>query len=160
MHIDLAVIVTNILGFLVVLWVLRKFAWGPLVAFLEDRRRRIADEFATIDRQKADVEELRDEFQDKLKEIEALKRAEIQKGAAEAQKLADSIKSEARREAQELRDKSTSDAHRELEKARAEFRDFIADMTVRTTEKLIGENLDDAKHREMIARSIEEMGKA
>lgn len=160
MHVDFAVIVTNILGFLIVLWVLGKFAWGPLLTFLEERRRHIADELTTISRQKAEVDELRQEFAEKLKEIEALKRQRIQEGAAEAQRLADSIKGDARREAQEIRERAQADAQRELDQARAELRNYIVENTIGATEKLIKERLDDGKHRDLIGRSIEEMSRA
>ncbi len=157
---DIAVIVTNIIGFLIVLGILRKYAWGPLIGFMEDRRRHIADELSTIDRQKSEVDKLREEFAEKLNEIDALKRGRIQEGAAEAQRLADSIKGEARRDAQDIRDRAQADAERELAKARAELRNNIADMSVRVAEVLLGEQVDAAKHRELIARSIDEMGRA
>jgi len=157
---DIAVIVTNILGFLIVLWILRKFAWGPLLAFIDERRHRISEEFSAIDKQRSDVAQLRAEFSGKLKEIDSLKRASIQEGAAEAQKLADAIKTEARHEAQDIRDRAREDAHRELEKARVELRDHVVDLTVRAAEKIIEERLDAPKHRELIARSIDQMGKA
>ena len=157
---DIAVLVTNFLGFLIVLGILKRFAWGPLLKFLEERRQRIADDFKAIDRQKAEVEGLRDDFSSKLKEIEAVKRARIQEGIAEAQRLSDSIKGEARRDAQEIRERAQDDAKREVERARAELRDYLVDNTVFAAEKILREKLDAAKHREMINRSIDEMSKA
>lgn len=156
----IAVIVTNIIGFFIVLAILKRYAWGPILGFLEDRRRQIADEFATIDRQKSDAEELKDEYVDKLSEIDALKRSRIQEGAAEAQKLAEAIKNDARKEAMEIREKSRDDALRELDKARVQLRDHMVDMTVTSAEKLIRKDLDDAKHRELINQFIEQMSKA
>lgn len=158
--VDLAVIVTNILGFFIVLAILKKYAWGPLLSFLEDRRLRIADEFKAIDRQKSEVEQLRDDFAAKLKEIEGLKREKIQEGAAEGQSLAESLKAVARREAEDHRQRAKADATRELESARAELRDFIVATTLTATEKIIQERLDEQKHRQLIAASIDEMGKA
>jgi len=157
---DLAVIVTNILGFLVVLAILKKYAWTPLLGFLEDRRLRIADEFKTIDRQKAEVEQLRGDYTAKLKEIDALKREKLQEGASEGQAVAESLKADARRDADDLRQRARADAQRELEMARAELRDFIVGSTLRATEKIIRERLDESKHRDLIAASIDEMGKA
>jgi F-type H+-transporting ATPase subunit b len=160
MNIDIAVLVTNILGFLLVLWILRKYAWGPILSFLEERRRHIADEFSAIDRDKAEAEQLKSEFHDQLAEIDNLKRTKIQEGASEAQELADSIKGDARREAQELRERARADAQREQEKARIQLRDHIVDMTVRSSEKLIREKLNDSKHRDLISKFIEDLGRA
>ena len=44
--IDIRMVGTQILGFLLLLWGLRKWAWGPLTAQLEARRQKIAAEFA------------------------------------------------------------------------------------------------------------------
>lgn len=44
------VLVTQIIGFLIVLWVLRRYAWGPVLGMLEDRRVRIANEVANAER--------------------------------------------------------------------------------------------------------------
>ena len=157
---DLAVIVTNILGFFLVLAILKKYAWGPLLNFLEDRRLRIADEFKTIDRQKSEVDQLREDFATKLKEIDGLKREKIQEGAAEGQAVAESLKAEARRDADDLRERARADATRELDVARAQLRDYIVGTTLTATEKIIQERLDADKHRQLIAASIDEMGKA
>ena len=48
--IDIRMVGTQILGFLLLLWGLRKWAWGPLTAQLEARRQRIADEFSEAER--------------------------------------------------------------------------------------------------------------
>jgi F-type H+-transporting ATPase subunit b len=157
---DLAVIVTNIIGFLLVLAILRRYAWGPLLNFLEDRRLRIADEFKTIDRQKSEVDQLREDFAAKLKEIDALKREKIQEGASEGHSLAESIKADARKEAEDLRERARADAEREYQAARAQLRDYIVGTTLTATEKIIRERLDEEKHRQLIAASIDEMGKA
>jgi F-type H+-transporting ATPase subunit b len=156
---DFAAIATNIVGFLLVVWILRRWAWGPILGFLEERRRRIADEFGAIDRGKAEAQKLHAEFTEKLKEIDAIRRARIQEGVAEAQKLAESIKGEARRDAREIRERAQDDARREYEKARALLRDDIVELTMRSTEKLVREKLDDAKNRELVARYVDDLSK-
>src|SRR5215831_816607 len=53
--IDIRQVVTQILGFLILLWGMRKFAWGPVMKVLEDRRAKIAGEFAAADQARAEA---------------------------------------------------------------------------------------------------------
>ena len=48
-------LLTHAVGFLITLWILKKFAWGPLLGLMEERRNRIVDEFKRIDDEKAKV---------------------------------------------------------------------------------------------------------
>ena len=43
--VDTPQVVTQILGFLLMVWILRRYAWGPLIGMLEARREKIAGEF-------------------------------------------------------------------------------------------------------------------
>ena len=63
-------VVTHILGFLIFVWILKKYAWGPLLGLMEERRNKIAGEFKQIEKEKADVAALTNDYQKKLKEID------------------------------------------------------------------------------------------
>ena len=57
--IDIRQVATQILGFLILLWIMRKYAWGPVLAGLEARRAKIAGEFAAAEKAKAEANETR-----------------------------------------------------------------------------------------------------
>jgi len=150
MNLDWRVILTQIVGFLIVLWILKRYAWGKMLAFMELRRETIAREFEDIDRQKADAEALRLKYEQELADIEATRRSKIQEAAHEAQALASDIKEDARKDAVALRTKTQHDIKLEMEKANAELRDQMVNQVITATEKLIHERLDDTKHKELI----------
>ena len=54
--VDIRQVVTQILGFLLMVWILRRYAWGPVMSMLEARREKIAGEFKEADRLKAEAE--------------------------------------------------------------------------------------------------------
>ena len=76
--IDIRQVATQILGFLILLWVMRKFAWGPLLGQLEARREKIAGEFAEAAKRQAAADEARGKLELQLREIEAQKRVKLQ----------------------------------------------------------------------------------
>lgn len=150
MQIDWGQIVTHILGFVLAVWLLRKYAWGKILDYVEGRRERIASDFASIERGKADVEAQKARYQQELDGIESLRRQKIQEAANEAQRLANEIKEEARQEAIEMRAKAEQDIANELDKANEAFKDRIIDAVVFTAEKMIKESLDREKHAKLI----------
>jgi len=150
-------LLTQAFGFLIVVWLLKKYAWSGLLEFMEKRRELIAGEFDNIEKTKADAEALKTKFDEELAGIEQTRRERIQEAINEASQHAAEIKEEARGEAVELRDKAKKDILQEMDKVNAILRDRMATAVVTVSEKVIRERLDDAKHRELIDRFLDEV---
>lgn len=56
MEVEVGQVVSQIIAFLILLAVLKRFAWGPLLQLLEEREERIRSEFDTIAKHKEDAE--------------------------------------------------------------------------------------------------------
>jgi F-type H+-transporting ATPase subunit b len=69
--IDIRMVGTQILGFLLLLWGLSKWAWGPLTAQLEARRQKIAGEFAEAERRQLAADALKVKLEQDLRGIGA-----------------------------------------------------------------------------------------
>lgn len=153
-------LLTHAVGFLIALWILKKFAWKPIMKILEERRQKIQADFdeAAADRKKA--EGVLSDYEAKMREVEAESRAKIQEAVKEGQQVASEIKDEARNEAKGLIEKAKSELDRDVQKARAQLKEDMVAMTLGATEKLIAEKLDDKKHRQLISNFIDEVEKA
>ena len=150
MNILLGQIVTHIIGFLLAVWLLKKFAWGHLLGFMEKRRETIANSFAEIEKGQAEVQAQKEHYEQELQNIEVMRREKIQEAAHEAEELASKIKEEARQEAVEMRQKAEQDIAIELDKANEILKDRIIDTVFATTEKMIRESLDKEKHSKLV----------
>ncbi len=53
--VDVPQVLTQILGFLLMVWILRRYAWGPVLGMLEARREKIAGEFREAERPKGEA---------------------------------------------------------------------------------------------------------
>lgn len=159
MNLEWQQLLTHAVGFLITLWILKKFAWGPLMNLMEERRTRIMDEFKQIDLEKVKVAEQQAAYGAKLKEIEAQRRAEIVKAVEEGKRVAADIKAQAQHEVKELHTKTKAELEREVAKARVELRDQMVTITMNAAEKVIRERLDEKKHRELIDRYIADVEK-
>ena len=148
---------TQFIGFLIAVWILKKFAWKPLMQMLEQRRAKIKsdlDEAALAKQQAAD--ELA-AYQAKLKDIDAEARVKIQEAIAEGNKVANEIREQARAESKEIVSKAREELARDIAKAKVELRNDIVNMTILATEKIISERLDDEKHRQLLNNFIAEV---
>lgn len=152
-------LLTHAVGFLIALWILKRYAWKPIMNLLEERRQKIQDDFdkAADDRKKS--EELLSDYESKLKEIDAEARVKIQEAVKEGQKVASEIKEDARNESKSIIERAKSELERDVEKARVQLKQDIIKMTLFATEKMISEKLDEQKHRELISNFIDEVEK-
>lgn len=160
MDVSIQQLLTHAVGFLITVWILKKFAWGPLLAMLEERRQKIKDEFRNIDDEKARVDKLVAEYEAKLKDIDTERRAKLVEAVDEGKKIASKIESDAREKARELDAKSKADLQHDIAKAKVQLKDEMIAITMNAAEKLLAQKLDPQKDRELIGRFIENVEKA
>ncbi len=156
--IDIRQVATEILGFLILLWGMRKWAWGPVLGFLEARRQKIAGEFAEAARRQAQADEARAQLEAQLRDIEVQKRLKIQEGVTEGLRVAGEIKAQAHRDAVARLAHAEDEVAREREKARELLKEQMIRISLRGAEKILGERLDDAHQRKLVGEFIDEVG--
>lgn len=159
LKIEIPLLVTHLIGFLILLWILKKFAWKPILAMLEERREKIKSSFDDIEAKKAAAEKLHLDYEAKLRDIETEKRQKINAAIQEGEKIATQIKDQARAETKEIMARSKMELEQDYAKARIQLKQEIVDMTITATERIIHERLDQAKHRDLITRFIDDVEK-
>ena len=155
--IDVRQVVTQILGFLILLWGLRKFAWGPVMGMLEARRQKIAGEFDLAATKQSEAEQLKGRYEQELRGIEAQARQRILDAVAEGQKVAAEIKAQAQREAVERGVRAEDEIAREREKAKEVLKEQMIHLAMRSAEKILRQKLDDASQRKLVGEFIDEV---
>ena len=151
------VLVTQIIGFLIVLWVLRRYAWGPVLGMLEERRVRIANEVATAERLRQEAMALKAEYENQLRTIENQARERIQKAVVEGQKVAEEIRANAQAEARAIADRARANLELDIKKARVELREEIVALALGAAERLLHERLDAKEHGRVVERFLSEL---
>jgi F-type H+-transporting ATPase subunit b len=152
-------ILTHIVGFLIVLFVLKRYAWKPLLKMIDERRERIQSDFDKAEDERKKAEELRTGYEARMKEAESEARSKIQESIREGQNVAAEIKDTARKEAQDLIERAKEELSRDVDKAKVQLKLDIVKMTLAATEKMINEKLDEAKHRQLIEGFINDVEK-
>lgn len=159
MNLEFGQVITQIIGFLIALFILKKFAWKPLLGILEERRSKIKSEFDKLDEEKKGLNKLTSEYEDKLKDIEGLARQKILEAAKEGQKMANQIKENARKEGLEIMNRSREEIQREVEKAKVQLKNDMVNLSLQAAQKVIQERLDQEKDKKLIRDFIEGLEK-
>lgn len=157
MRIEVAQIFSQLVSFLIMLWVLKRFAWKPLLASMEERRNKIKSDFATIDGEKKEAEKLKNEYQEKLLGIEAESKAIIQQAIEEGRQRVQEIQDEAYQQARGIVAKAQKEIQKEIAKAKIQLKDEIIEMTLLATQKVIQNNLEPEKQKELATQFVDQM---
>jgi F-type H+-transporting ATPase subunit b len=156
--IDFRMVGTQILGFLILLWALSKWAWGPITAQLEARRQKIADEFSEADRRQKSADATKAQLEVELHEIDARARAKLLESVAEGQKVAAEMRLQAQKEAQDRLARAAEEIVREREKAKELLKEQVIDLSLKTAEKILRTRLDEPAQRKLAGEFIDEVG--
>ncbi len=134
-------LIAQIFNFFVLLIVLRRFLFKPMVNMLETRKQRIADglQAAEMARREAEAERAQLQAQLDAERREALDR--IAAASKRGETLAAEIEGSARQDAQKIMDDARSEAVRERDRIIAEAQDQIAELAMLAAEKVLGREL-------------------
>lgn len=151
-------IVAQVIAFLALLFLMKCFAWKPLLKTLDDRRTRIAAEFKNIADAKAEADRLRSDYAGKLAQIGEEARERIRIAIEDGKTQAERIREEARGEGERILEKAKDSIRSEIAKAEEALKEKIVDITIDIAGKVIQERLtveDDKKIVETFLNEIE-----
>ncbi len=157
LELDWRIIITQIIGFLLAVWILKAFAWKPLLKMLDDRKQKIIGDIKEAENIKSDANKMLDEYQLQLRDIETEARAKIQEAVSDGNRIASEIREQARDESRLILAKSREELARDVAKARVQLRDDMASMAVRAAEKIISIKLDDSEQKRLLDDFLKEV---
>jgi F-type H+-transporting ATPase subunit b len=152
-------ILVSLVQFLILYWLLRRFLWGPVTRTLESRAARIREGLDLAEQAKQDRERLKQEVEALLAQARSEAAAIADRTAQAAEAAAADVRAQARSEADRIREKGKTDAQTLHDQALAQLRGELATMVVLAASRLLGREIDPAKHRELIEESLNEAGK-
>ncbi len=151
-------LLTQMIGFIFFVMILAKFAWGPILNMLDERRGTVESDYAAAEKNLSEAEQLKSDFELKLTDIKVIEREKVQEAVKRGEGLADGIVTKARTAADDAKNKAEQDIELETHKAQLELRDSVVTMALGAAEKVIGERLDDDLHRKLIQQYIDSLG--
>jgi F-type H+-transporting ATPase subunit b len=144
----------TIVCFLITLFVLKRYAFGPIQKMIDDRRERIRQSIEEADKAREEARKLLEEHRSLI----AGARSDAEQILAEARKVADAQRDRVREEVEADRQRRLDETKRQIEaethRALVQIRAEVADLTLLATEKVVGKALDAADQKRLIDEAI------
>jgi F-type H+-transporting ATPase subunit b len=156
---DPGVGVWTIITFAFLLIVLKRFAWKPLLNSLDARDKAIQNSLDQAARIQAENARLAEEQKRVLAEFRAQGNQIVQTAREAAEGLKKSVEAAALEEKKRILASATQEIEASKQAALAELRATTADLSIGIAEKLIRQNLDDAKNRTLVDQLIQEVSR-
>ncbi len=153
-------ILINIVGFILLLLLLKKFLYGPITQMLASRKDDIRYTYDEAERHRQAMEDMKKDWELRMQQIEAEANAKIQAAVKEAQSVRDGLVAEARDKAENIVQRGTDELGREKQKVVTMLRQEVANLAIGASAMLLGRSMDDETHRKLIDDFISSAGKA
>jgi F-type H+-transporting ATPase subunit b len=154
---DPGLFIWTIITFLLLFFVLAKYAWKPLIKMLDDREGMIRSSLDDAEKAKLELERLNKESE----AITAKARSEAQAILAESKTVAEKVKEDTIAKAKEQAIKISDDAQKQIQvekdKAITDIKQEVVNLTLSVAEKLINKNLNDADNKSLIEESLKKV---
>lgn len=143
--------------FLLVVWVLGKFAWPPVLQALNDREATIRRQLEEAKAEREAATKLLTDYQAQLDKAREEASAIVAEGRRDAETTARRIQDEARRESEETIARARREIQLATDTARKELHDEAAELAVRVARRVVRKELAPADHKELVAEALREM---
>ena len=147
----------TVVCFLISLFVLKRFAFGPIQKLIDERRDRIRQSIEESDHAREEARKLLEEHRKLIGQA----KSEAEVILVEARKVADANERRMREETEADRQRRLEDTRRQIEaetrRALEQIREEVAELSLVAAEKVTRKSLDDADHRRLIEEAVGEL---
>lgn len=155
---NLAAVWPTWLAFVVLFFLLWKFAFPAILGMLDKRAEAIRESLERAEATKVEAERLLEEYRQQMAEARGEAAKVIEQGRKVAESMKDEIVAKARAEADGIVAKARESVEAEKLAAMSELQAQVAELTTAVAGKLIGETLDASAHAKIIERFVAEVG--
>lgn len=156
MSLEVKHIVTQIIAFLIMLWILKKYAWKPLLDIMHERTQKIQAAFDEANKKNLEADMRLADYDRKIQKLDEEGKLIIQNSIKKAQKAAQDLNIETQAKASEMIKKAQEEIDRKHIKARKMLESEVVDMTFLAFEKLTKLKLNPAERAKLGLQLIDE----
>ncbi|KPK85663.1 MAG: ATP F0F1 synthase subunit B [Bacteroides sp. SM23_62_1] len=147
-----------LLMFGIVLWLLKKFAWKPIMNALKEREMSIQEALMSADNARKEMEKLQADNEKIMAEARAERDTIIRDAKQAKDKMVNEAKEQASDEARKIIQAARIEIANEKTAAINEIKNKVAEISIQIAEKILREKLADSKkQKEMIEKLIKEI---
>lgn len=159
LSINPGLIIWTIIIFVLLLILLRKIAWGPLLNALNSREESIKNSLDNAEKLNLEAQQLIEQNKKNLAEANAKSMEIINQAKDMAAKLGDELKQKANEDAKKIIEQAKAEIEQQKNSAMDDLRDKISDIAIDAAEKIISETLDKDKQKKLVDEFLSKVPK-
>jgi len=144
----LGLIIWTLLAFLIVFFILKKFAWGPILTGLNQREATIADSIATAEKVKLEMAQLKNENEELLAQAREERAAMLKEAKEIKDRMINSAKDDAKIQASKIIADAQASIENQKMAAITDLKNQLGNMVVEVTEKILRRELSNKTEQE------------
>jgi F-type H+-transporting ATPase subunit b len=152
-----ATLVAQIINFLILVAILSKFAYKPLMNMLAERQAKIQSNLDSAEQERLAAEQLKQEYLTQMAEARVQAQTIMEKATKLAEQTKEEILQQAREESARLLKNTRDEIAREREQAMQEFKGEIVTLAVAAATKIIAKNLDEQANAKLVDDFIQDL---
>ena len=152
-------IIWTLITFVALLLILKKVAWKPILAALDQRENAIKESLEKAEKAKDEAQKILNENQASLAKAEDESRKIIEQSRLYADKLKEQLLHESKEQAKKILEDASAEIDRKKEAAFDELKTHVAEIAIQAAEKILKTNLDSEKNKKLTDTYISEITK-
>jgi len=149
----------TVITFLILLFILKKIAWKPMLAALDQREAAIRESLEKAERAKEEAQKILDANKANLSKAEEESKKIIEQSRLFAEKLKEQMLRESKEQSKKIIENAAVEIERKKDTAFDELKNQVAEIAVKAAEKILNENLDSEKQKKIADKYISEITK-
>jgi F-type H+-transporting ATPase subunit b len=145
--------------FLLLLFVLKRLAWKPILSALSQRENAIKDSLEKAEKAKEEAQKILQENQTSIAKAEEESKRIIEQSRAYADKLKDQMLRESKEQAQKIIEDASSEIERKKEETFNELKTKIAEIAIQAAGKILSENLNKDTNKKLVDKYLDKITK-
>ncbi len=148
----------QIVGFLVLYWLLKKFLFGRIMDMIQKRGNEIRAAYEENEQTQNDLNALKEQYEKKLQEVQQQAESIIQDAAQQAEKTGQEIIEKTRQEANLIKEKGLAEIEQEKKRVIAEIRADVVNLSIEIASRIIAKNITAQEAEQLSDDIIEKIG--
>jgi len=155
--IDPGVVFWTIVTFIMLLLILKKYAWKPILTALDQRENAIRESLEKAEKAKEEAQNVLAQNQANLAKAEEESKKIVELSRQYAEKLKDQILHDSRDQAKKMLDEASNEIERKKDAAIDELKTQVAEIAIKAAEKILKESLNEEMQKRIINKYIGEI---
>jgi len=144
----------EMITFAVLVWVVMKYIWPPIMKIIEERQEKIASGLEAAEQGRRELEQARNEVDRYLQEAKIQAAAILEQANKKANDLLEICKANAQIERNKVLSLAKLDLEQEVNRVKEELQQQTVDLVIVATEKILHQKMDDSVRKELINKLI------